>query len=564
MTKTILCTGVHGEKRHTQKLTQKHTHFEVRMFVSAQKASEVADRILEVTPVQVSAVSKYSSVNSDDSSESKLLKELKLLRQEVKELRRSRSFSRNRFDSRNRGKRKRERAGVAATYALPSTSCRLFVRVRKSNICFLVDTGSDCSILPSNKTLKQPSPVQTFIAAKGTPIQVYGRQLMSLDLGLRRNFVFPFFICNVFNAIIGADFLHYFNIKPDLRNRTLFDVSTKLNCHCIIRNSNIFSIKTHVIDNDFSKLLNDFPNIVKAPCANQTVKHNVVCYIDTFGPPVCAKPRRMAPDRLKIAKMEFQHMLDLGHMRPSSSNYSSPLHMVPKKESNDWRPVGDFRALNAQTKKDKYPIPSILDFTSDLHGVKIFTHIDLVKAFHQIPIASEDIHKTAICTLFGLFESTRMQFGLCNAASTFQRFIDEVTRGLKVDSLKFLGFQVFSEGISPLPDRVYAIQKFPRPNTLTQLRRFLRMYNFYRRFIPKAAHILAPLITFLEGHTNKKKSSRPSKNLQTPLEWTEEAENSFTAAKTALADATLLKHPIPGATLSVWTDAHQISPLVVP
>ncbi|GFW57574.1 transposon Ty3-I Gag-Pol polyprotein [Trichonephila clavipes] len=95
-------------------------------------------------------------------------------------------------------------------------------------------------------------------------------------------------------------------------------------------NSNIFSIKTHVIDNDF-------PNIVKPPCANQAVKHNVVHYIDTFGPPVCAKPRRMAPDRLKIEKMEFQHMLDLGHMRPSSSYYSSPLHMVPKKESNDWR-----------------------------------------------------------------------------------------------------------------------------------------------------------------------------------------------------------------------------------
>ncbi|GFV04998.1 hypothetical protein TNCV_1347461 [Trichonephila clavipes] len=292
----------------------------------------------------------------------------------------------------------------------------------------------------------------------------------------------------------------------------------------------------------------------------------------------------MAPDRLKIAKMELQHMLDLGHMRPSSSNYSSPLHMVPKKESNDWRPVGDFRALNAQTKKDKYPIPSILDFTSDLHAAKIFSHIDLVKAFHQITIASEDIHKTAICTPLGLFESTRMQFGLCNAASTFQRFIDELTRGLKgvyafiddiiiasqnvqehttnlralferlyyygltikpskctfgVDSLKFLGFQVSSEGISPLPDRVNAIQNFPRPNTLTQLRRFLGMINFYRRFIPKAAHILAPLIKFLEGHTNKKKPSRPSKNPQTPLKWTEEAENSFTAAKTALTDATL-------------------------
>ncbi|GFQ65318.1 uncharacterized protein TNCT_533941, partial [Trichonephila clavata] len=125
--------------------------------LTAQKASEVADRILEVAPAQVSAASKYSSANSDNCSESELLKELKFLRQEVKELQRSRSFSRNRFNSRNRGKSpkptasnlcwyhykfsekarkciqpcffpgKLERAGVAATYALPSTSCRLFV-----------------------------------------------------------------------------------------------------------------------------------------------------------------------------------------------------------------------------------------------------------------------------------------------------------------------------------------------------------------------------------------------------------------------------------------------------
>ncbi|GFX27857.1 hypothetical protein TNCV_3082801 [Trichonephila clavipes] len=117
-----------------------------------------------------------------------------------------------------------------------------------------------------------------------------------------------------------------------------------------------------------------------------------------------------------------------------------------------------------------------------------------------------------------------------------------------VDSLKFLGFQVSSESISPLPDKVDVIQKFRRPNTITQLRRFLGMYNFYRRFIPKAAHVLAPLIKFLEGHTNKTKPSRPSKIPQTPLEWTEEVQNSFTAAKTALADAIFLKHPIPGAT----------------
>ncbi|GFY03798.1 hypothetical protein TNCV_1195781 [Trichonephila clavipes] len=175
-----------------------------------------------------------------------------------------------------------------------------------------------------------------------------------------------------------------------------------------------------------------------------------------------------------------------------------------------------------------------------------------------------------------------MQFGLCNAASTFKDLSTKLLRGLKgvyafiddiliaskmfvqehttnlralferlnyygltikpskctfgVDSLKFLGFQVSSEGISPLPDRFNAIQNFPTPNTLTQLRRFLGMYNFYRRFIPKAAHILAPLIKFLEGH-KKKENHVVLRKVRKPLEWTEEAENSFTAAKTALTDA---------------------------
>ncbi|GFT08819.1 transposon Tf2-6 polyprotein [Trichonephila clavipes] len=163
-----------------------------------------------------------------------------------------------------------------------------------------------------------------------------------------------------------------------------------------------------------------------------------------------------------------------------------------------------------------------------------------------------------------------MQFGLCNAAATFQRFIDEVLRNLPfvfafvddilvassspeehlqhlqilftrlqqyglslkpskcifgVTTIKFLGFKVSESGIEPLSDRVDCILNFPQPTTLTQLRRFLGLFNFYRRFVPKAAHLLAPLNKFLEGIKNFK------------------------------TDATLLRHPIPGAKLSLWTDA---------
>ena len=120
-------------------------------------------------------------------------------------------------------------------------------------------------------------------------------------------------------------------------------------------------------------------------------------------------------------------MQELGIVRPSSSPWASPLHVVPK-ENGGWRPCGDYRRLNTVTQDDRYPLPHIQEFTSVTSGASVFSTLDLVKGYHQIPMASSDISKTAITTPFGLFEFLRMPFGLKNSAQAFQRLMDHLFR----------------------------------------------------------------------------------------------------------------------------------------
>ena len=234
------------------------------------------------------------------------------------------------------------------------------------------------------------------------------------------------------------------------------------------------------------------------------------------------------------------------------------------------------------TPDDQYPVRQLKDFTLELHGKKYFSKIDLLKGYHQIPVADEDVPKTAVITPFGL-----PLFSLKNAGQDFQRLMDEIlgdiprvfvyidnilvasetleqhlqnlelvfktlsANGMVVQrpkcvlgksSLEFLGYQVNTSGISPLKDRVTAIEQTTPPTTFKELQRFLGMVGYYQRFIPNAATHLFHLFEALKGKPKM-------------LEWTANCQRSFEATKAALATATLLHHPRPGSELALTTNA---------
>ena len=171
----------------------------------------------------------------------------------------------------------------------------------------------------------------------------------------------------------------------------------------------------------YKEILEEFPSLL-IPQFKGEVKHKVEHYIPTTGPPLHARPRRLDGEKLRVAREEFLKMERLGMVRRSDSPWASPLHVVPKSDGS-WRPCGDYRRLNAITEDDRYPLPHLQDFNARLAGMKVFSVIDLVKGFHQIPMSDSDIPKTAIITPFGLFEFLRMPFGLKNAAQAFQRLL---------------------------------------------------------------------------------------------------------------------------------------------
>ncbi len=448
---------------------------------------------------------------------------------------------------------------------------------------FLVDTGAAVSVFPHRSTTATSGPL--FSGADGKPISAWGKVTKKLTFGLH-TFIVSFILAAVSKPILGIDFLssHRLLVNP-FSKAVLFASSLQpVGCTVAAATSRFAVSISHIVPSVRS-LLVLFPSIVGDGKDTPRPRHGVRHFVETTGRPVFAKARCLDPDKLRIAEAEFRSLVAAGIVRRSNSPWSSPLHMVPKQDGS-WRPCGDYRRLNTITTPDRYLLPSKLDLSAKLHGCKFFSCVDLVKGYHQIPMAAEDIEKTAIITPFGLFEYLFMPFSLTNAAQSFQRLMDKLYRHLPfvftylddhliasctqeehllhlqqffqvlqenrltinpakcvfaVPSLKFLGHMVDEAGVTPLPRHVIAVQDCPPPSNIRQLQRFLGLINFYRSFLTAEARTLQPLTDLLKGSPKV-------------LLWSSAADAAFIAAKTALVAAVPLCHPAPSAVLSLSVD----------
>ena len=188
-------------------------------------------------------------------------------------------------------------------------------------------------------------------------------------------------------------------------SQSSFPRATKLVCH-------VEFPKPFLVMNEYFEMLERFPDLMRPPNKEKPIKHDVLHDIVTTSYPYYARARPLPPDKLEVVRNEIEYLLEAGIISRSNSNYASPLHLVPKKDSGKFRLVGDYRNLNRQNVPDLYPTPSVQSLLHRVYGASIFSKIDLLKAYHQIPLAPAARKKTAIICLRGLFEYNTMPFGL--------------------------------------------------------------------------------------------------------------------------------------------------------
>ena len=323
--------------------------------------------------------------------------------------------------------------------------------------------------------------------------------------------------------------------------------------------------------------------------ATDVITHEINTTDDT---PIFHKQYRQAEIHNEEISKQTKDLLKNKITEDSDSPYNSPVWIVPKKPDPDgnkrWRMVIDFRQLNEKTVKDAYPLPNITHILDQLGGAQYFSTLDLAMGFHQIKMHPKSKAKTAFSTPFGHYHFNRMPFGLKNAPATFQRLMDRVLSGLQgielfvymddiviyASSLEehtrklltllerldkanltlqpekcfflrkevcYLGHTITRDGVKPDPKKVEAVRRFPQPRNAKNIKQFLGLAGYYRRFIPDFSSIAKPLSYLLK------------KNVL--FKWTESQNEAFNKLKNILCTYPLLQYPDFGQPFIVSSDA---------
>ena len=314
------------------------------------------------------------------------------------------------------------------------------------------------------------------------------------------------------------------------------------------------------------------------------VEHGIVT--GDADPIRCSYFRKSFQEKAHI-EQEVSKMLSNGQVQPSSSPWASPVVLVRKKDGS-LRFCVDYRKLNSVTKKDAYPLPRIEDCLDALNGSKWFSTLDLASGYWQVAMKPEDQEKTAFLTHMGLYEFRVMPFGLCNAPATFERLMDNVLGDMKwhkclvyLDDVvvfgdtfetalanleevfrrfqranltlkpkkcqlfrqrvEYLGHVISPEGVQPTTEKIDAILHWAAPRKLTEVRSFLGLTGYYRRFIRDYSAIAQPLTRLTKKDV--------------PFEWGPEQEQAFETLRTALVTQPVLGFPTPGGQFVLDTDA---------
>ncbi|CAI5997914.1 unnamed protein product [Closterium sp. NIES-64] len=268
--------------------------------------------------------------------------------------------------------------------------------------------------------------------------------------------------------------------------------------------------------------------------------------------PISRAPYRLSPTELTLMKKQIEYLLDRQLIRPSTSPYGAPVLFSPKPHGS-LRMCIDYRALNKQTFKIKYPIPRIDDLLDQLRGATVFSKLDLRSGYWQIKMADNSIHKTAFRTRYGSYEYLVMPFGLYNAPATFQaemnhillHLLDECVMPSKSDfavkKVQFLGHMVSAEGVHVDQRKIGAVKKWKVPENVKELQQFLGFANYYNRFVPQYAKIAAPLTDLLKKDT--------------PYKWDTPHQQAMEQLQTALTTAPVFILPDPDKDYVVEADA---------